>query len=113
MPNLAWPWVSRRAYLAVVDERDRLRDRVDALTDNIVGLARVEHRLPERRPEQRTKREPTPLPTELRNLISGFRSPLIQAQMEHEIRNQLRAGANPKVLTEYVRGQLGVTEMEA
>src|SRR3989304_2331887 len=36
-----WPYVSRRAYDLLVDERDRLRARNDELTDHLVRLART------------------------------------------------------------------------
>ena len=93
-----------------VDERDRLREQVDRLTGDLVRLARRASDLPERKPEQRaaTKQPPRPLPTELRNLISGFDNPIVQYQMEHEVRNQLRAGASPDDLVRHVREQLGV-----
>ena len=113
MGSLAWPWVSRRALDAVADERDRLRVRVDHLSDELVQLARHSHGLSARKPEPRARREIKPLPTELRNLISGFANPIVQQQMEHEIRNRLRAGAKPDDLTHYVRSQLGVDELEA
>lgn len=107
---MRWPWVSRLAYEAVADERDRLRAVVDRLTDDLVRLARKEHALPERRPEQRPANRPKPLPTELRNLISGFGSPVVQAQMEHEVRNAIRGGANAEDLAAKIRADLGVLD---
>ena len=100
---LNWPWVSRRAYDAVLDERDRLRIKVDGLTDDLVRLARVEHGLPEKKPAPRQSRSLPPLPENLRNLLSGFSNPIIAQQYEHEIRVQLRNGVNPDVLDNELR----------
>ena len=109
MLNLAWPWVSRRAYLAVVDERDGLRARVTALTDDIVRLARVEHGLPERKPDQ--KRPPAfIMPATIKNLLTGFGTPMIAQQVEYGIRQQLQAGADPAEVERALREQLGVAE---
>lgn len=102
------PWVSRRAFDVVVDERDRLRERVDGLIGELVRLARKESGLPERAPDQRAPRKPTPLPTELRNLISGFSDPTIQAQLEHEARNALRTGTPEAEIVGQLRRSLGV-----
>lgn len=57
---MTWPLVSRRAFVVVSDERDRLRAQVDRLLDHVTRMDRVEHGLHEL-PQQASKaREPMP-----------------------------------------------------
>ena len=66
-----WPYVSRRAYDLLVDERDRLRGRNDELTDHLVRLARTSNGLRELKVEMS---KPDPMPEEIQNMIMRWGS---------------------------------------
>lgn len=59
---MRWPWISRLAYDTLVDERDWLRAQNDELKDQIIRIARREHKMPEvgPKPDQRKGEEPIP-----------------------------------------------------
>jgi len=57
---IRWPWVSRLAFDAVVDERDRLREKNDQLIEHITRIARTEHGLTEVPRPPRPSHEPMP-----------------------------------------------------
>ena len=61
-----WPLVSRRAYDAVLDERDRLRKVNDDLTDHLTRLVRTSNGLTERKIEPKA---PDPMPREVQAAI--------------------------------------------
>src|SRR3972149_5875385 len=66
-----WPYVSRRAYDLLVDERDRLRARNDELTDHLVRLARTTNGLRELKVEQS---KPDPMPQEVQDMVMAWGS---------------------------------------
>lgn len=70
---MKWPLVSRRAYDVVVEERDRLREKVDDLTGAVVRMQRWEKGMSEtpRQPKKPTQ----PMPKELVAHCQGFRDP--------------------------------------
>jgi hypothetical protein len=76
---MKWPWVSRRAFDMVVEERDRLRVMNDQLMDHVKRINRVEHGLGEL---PRAKREPIEtMPKQLRDYIDGFASAPLRVEL--------------------------------
>src|SRR3972149_6651908 len=66
-----WPYVSRRAYDLLVDERDRLRARNDEVTDHLVRLARTTNGLRELKVEQS---KPDPMPQAVQDMVMAWGS---------------------------------------
>lgn len=87
-----FPWVSRRAYDAVCDERDRQRTLNEKLVAELVALARVRNGLPERARPQRRPAEP--LPENIRDLINRWESPTSRREMTRQVL-MLRRGGKP------------------
>lgn len=67
---MKWPWISRRAFDLVCEERDRLRVQVDSLLDHTKRMDRNEHGLHEIPREQKPPLDPAP--PELSEYIKGF-----------------------------------------
>lgn len=88
---MKWPWVSRLAYEQVIGERDRLRDRNDELADQLVRIARREHKMPEVPRDKRESTKKDPLPPEIEEIASGWESPQTQAivrQRARQLKNE-------------------------
>lgn len=77
-----WPWVSRRAYDVVIDERDRLREQNDALLDHIRRVDRIEHGVPELPRQPRPAFEP--MPQELLHYINSYGDERFQKMQRDE-----------------------------
>lgn len=79
---MKWPWVSRRAYDLLENERDRLREQNDQLFEHLQRIDRVEHKLPET--PRAPRRELEPMPKPVRDHIDSFADRKIQAEMRKE-----------------------------
>jgi hypothetical protein len=85
-PEVRWPWVSRLAFDAVREERDRLArereqllDQVGRLADHRLRMDRVDRGLGEHpRPP---KPEPEPMPEEVEALIQRWDNGTIRDQL--------------------------------
>lgn len=94
---MSWPWVSRRAYDLLADERDRALQMCDAirmsherLTEHMKRIDRVEHGLSE---QPRTpKAVPDPMPDELKKYIDGYDNSSVRAELRREATNRYRGG---------------------
>lgn len=101
---IRWPWVSRSTLEAVREERDRLREQNDELTDQLVRLTRVRNGRPE------TVKEPSgppePIPGELKELIMGFDSKATQVRLVKQVRRAKANGRGWSEITEEFREKL-------
>ncbi len=87
---MKWPWISRRAYDIVLDERDRLRAVNDQLTEHLVRMHRVEHGVaytprPPRAPVEE-------MPKSLVDYFAGLGGTPTAKHLEREVKNRHRAG---------------------
>lgn len=73
-----WPWVSRRAFRLLLDERDRLRSQNDELVEQLTRLARVTNGLTEL---PARAHEPDPMPEEVRRIANRFQNPMIRQRV--------------------------------
>lgn len=94
---MKWPWVSRRAYDAVLEERDRLlqgqrdlREDLTTLRDHLMRVDRREHGMTETPRE--SKPDPGPIPKEIDEQIMGYLSSSTRNQMRRECRRLAREG---------------------
>lgn len=72
-------FVSRTAYDAVCSERDYLRERVNALQDDVARLSRASNGLPELKP---TPRKPLPpMPAEVSEEIALWEGQHVQENL--------------------------------
>jgi hypothetical protein len=76
---MKWPWVSRRAYDTVVEERNYLRDQMAWLLMHVQRMDRVEHGVPEAPRMPRPVLEP--IPRSLLSFIDEFNSPSIRKEI--------------------------------
>ncbi len=85
---MKWPWVSRRAYDVLIDERDRLRVQNAELLEHVQRMDRVEHGVAEtpRKPREDFGRPPKLLD----DYINGFASPALRKEM-HDRKWRMRA----------------------
>jgi len=97
---IRWPWVSRRAYDVLVDERDRLRTQNDMLLDHVKRIDRTEHGLGELPRPQRPVVDP--MPTELRKHIEGFADPRVRKTIRDQCYRRHASGVKWSVITKYV-----------
>lgn len=96
-----WPWVSRLAYDSVVDERDRLREQVAALTDSLTRIRRHEAGLHETPRPERRKLEP--MPDRLKKHIEGFFNPSLRKQTRDGLyRRHARGESWPSIMDEVI-----------
>jgi hypothetical protein len=100
-----WPWVSRRAYDEVCRQRDRLERECDTLIDQMVRIKRVSEGMTELTPQ---KRKPDPVPETVTNLITGFQSGAVQAQMLEQCMRQRQLGVPWSEIERFLRDSLGV-----
>jgi len=83
---MSLPWVSRLAFDQVVDERDRLRTRVDKLTDDLTRVGRAKQGLRETPKPVKKREKPEPMPPGIVDLISGFSMQAVRTNLERECR---------------------------
>ena len=89
----AW-LVSGRAYRLLLDERDRLRHQNDGLIETYKRIQRVRSGMRETPPTPRPEAQrPVTLPTEIKELLSGFRKP-VSDTIERQVRS-MHANGTP------------------
>ena len=88
--KLQWPWVSRRAYDVLLDERDRLRAVNDQLTEHLTRMHRVEHGVAETPRAPKAKVEE--MPKSLDDYFNGLGNPSMAKQLRREATSLHRAG---------------------
>lgn len=82
---MIWPpLVSARAYREVVAERDRLREQNDALTDQLVRIARRREGMSEMTPERKQERR-IEIPPDVQREIDAFESAAIRSQRKARV----------------------------
>ncbi len=81
--------VDREAFNLVVDERNRLRDQVDELTNHFRRIDRIQNGLPE--VERKERKELGEMPFELQMAFKGYR-PTIRKLQEQWAWNQRKSG---------------------
>lgn len=75
---MRWPWVSRAAFEIVVEERNRLREREEALQEALIRLARKGSGMPE---EPRAQRKEDPMPEDVRELVEMWDSQMTRDRL--------------------------------
>lgn len=88
---MRWPWVSRLAYEAVKDERDRLRAVNDRLTEQWVGITRVKAGL---REKPKAARVPEEVPPEVREYVERWDGEPVKRALYRQI-SHLRSSGKP------------------
>jgi hypothetical protein len=85
-----WPWVSREAYRAVMDERDHLRGEIARLTDVVCRIGRVEAGLAEVPRPPRLRSEP--VPGDVLDHCNGWLNPSIRKHLRDDVIRRHAAG---------------------
>lgn len=75
---MKWPLVSARAYALLLDERDRLREQNDRLTDHVTRMDRLEHGAGEIPPSLKPLE---PMPDEIVAMIRKFDTGTIRERL--------------------------------
>jgi len=96
---MKWPWVSRRAFDMVTDERDRLRAQNESLIDALTRMQRFQMGMTEKPKENGRKMEPMPAPLKAHFDAIGNRS-IRQHQMAEAYRRYAREGTWKGILDE-------------
>jgi len=101
---MKWPWISRRAFDIVVEQRDNLAEQYEKLLDHITRMDRNEHGLTE------TPREPKKtldaMPRVLVTYLQGFSSAPLRKQMETEMWAKRRTGVSwEQIQTHILKGE--------
>lgn len=107
---MKWPWVSRRAYDDVVDERNQLRARVADLTSQIVGMSRRDRGMSEIQPKARAKPEPEEIPADIEEIIQRWGAPATQMTFRARARQLHRQMKGWKGVREKLEFEAGPSE---
>ncbi len=87
---IRWPWISRRAYDVVIDERDRLRAVNDQLMEHLTRMHRVEHGVAETPRAPKAKAEE--MPKSLVDYFDGLGNASMAKQLKRETENLHKGG---------------------
>ena len=101
---MRWPWVSRRAYELLLEEREFLRGQIEALT----RISRASHGLPEEPRKPKTKRPTDPVPVEILELIAGFGSGPVQSMIRGQVETMREAGTPYGEIEKILKARVGV-----
>ena len=89
---MKWPWISRRAFDMVVEERDRLRVVNDQLTGHLVRMHRVEHGVAETPRPPKAKSRVEEMPRSLVDYFNGLGNASMAKQLSSQAKSLYRAG---------------------
>jgi len=108
---MKWPWVSRRAYDLVVEERDYLRQQVERLQEHHQRIDRIEHGVAE---VPRRERPPMqPIPKSFLDKLNAWASPAIcKANRDAAFRRHAQGVSWDVIEVEYDRKVVGGEEPE-
>ena len=108
-----WPWVSRRAFDMVCDERDRLREQNDGLIATYKQMQRIRAGLPAVERQVQKPAAPEAIPGNIRDLIAGFGSKAVRDQLSQQVREMRRAGTPFKEIHRILQENLDEVVAEA
>jgi hypothetical protein len=101
---MKWPWVSRRAYDAVIDQKDVLLDQNSKLIEHLSRKSRFEAGMSE------TPRAPVkvrePMPEVLRDNIAGGADSSMRRMRRTELERRYSRGESWDVIVDDVLGAL-------
>ena len=101
---MRWPWVSRRAYDAVVDQKDALLDQNSKLIDHLSRKSRFEAGMSETpRPPPKVRE---PMPEVLRENIAGGADSSMRRMRRTELERRYSRGESWDVIVDDVLGPL-------
>ena len=101
---MIWPWVSRRAYDAVIDQKDALLDQNSKLIDHLSRKSRFEAGMSETpRPPPKTRE---PMPEVLRENIAGGADSSMRRMRRTELERRYSRGESWDAIIDDVLGPL-------
>jgi hypothetical protein len=101
---MTWPWVSRRAYDAVVDQKDALLDQNSKLIDHLSRKSRFEAGMSETpRPPPKVRE---PMPEVLRENIAGGADSSMRRMRRTELERRYSRGESWDAIIDDVLGPL-------
>lgn len=106
---MTWPWVSRRAYELVVEERALLREQLSEARAQIARYINRDMGISDTpRPQYPPQAQrPAAIPPDLERLIGGFQSEALRVAIRDQCRMRYADGSNWDEITSEVNRQLG------
>ncbi len=101
---MRWPWVSRRAYDTVIDQKDALLDQNSKLIEHLSRKSRFEAGMSETpRPPPKVRE---PMPEALRENIAGGADSSMRRMRRTELERRYSRGESWDVIVDDVLGPL-------